>query len=240
MASRKLCPYFQAHKIEVLTNQPLRNIIHSPKASGRLIKRAIELGEFDIKYKPRTSIKAQALADFVVECTITNQVVRGGGEEDTYQDMDGEKRIENKEFRVLYFDGSSKANSSGADLVLQSLDGFLIEYAMELDFPTTNNEAEYEALIDGLGLARTLRVKNLKVCGDSKLVVSQVNGEFEDRDETMSKYVRLVRAVMTQFDKCHVEYIQMEENSKANALSKFAYSEIENSSRSVYFCVLKK
>ncbi|XP_074352762.1 uncharacterized protein LOC141691909 [Apium graveolens] len=59
---------------------------------------------------------------------------------------------------------------------------------MKLDFPTTNNEAEYEALIAGLGLAGTLRVKNLKVCGDSKLVVSQVKGEFEARDETMAKY----------------------------------------------------
>ena len=54
--------------------------MHSPKASGRLVKWAIELGEFDIKYKPRTAIKAQALADFVVECTIANQEV-GGKEE---------------------------------------------------------------------------------------------------------------------------------------------------------------
>ncbi|WOG87665.1 hypothetical protein DCAR_0206896 [Daucus carota subsp. sativus] len=65
-ASRKLRPYFQSHKIEVLTDQPLRNVIHSPKASGRLIKWAIELGEFDIRYKPRTAIKAQALADFLL------------------------------------------------------------------------------------------------------------------------------------------------------------------------------
>ena len=47
-ASRKLRPYFQSHKIEVLTDQPLRNVIHSPKASGRLIEWAIERGEFDI------------------------------------------------------------------------------------------------------------------------------------------------------------------------------------------------
>ena len=58
--SKKLRPYFQAHKIEVLTDQPLRNIMHNPKASGRLIKWAIELGEFDINYKPRMTIKAQA------------------------------------------------------------------------------------------------------------------------------------------------------------------------------------
>ena len=71
-ASRKLRPYFQFHKIEVLTDQPLLNVIHSPKASGRLIKWAIELGEFDIRYKPWTAIKAQALANFLVECTISN------------------------------------------------------------------------------------------------------------------------------------------------------------------------
>ena len=104
---------------------------------------------------------------------------------------------------------------------------------MKLDFPTTNNEAEYEALIAGLGLAGTLRVKNLK------LVISQVRGEFEERDDTMAKYVRLVRVVMTQFDECHVEHIPREENAKVDVLSKFASSEIEESSGSVYFHVLK-
>ncbi|KAL8146473.1 hypothetical protein AgCh_004271 [Apium graveolens] len=110
MASRKLRPYFQAHQIEVLTNQPLRNIIHSPKASGRLIKWAIQLGEFDLKYKPRTAIKAQALADFVVECTIPNQEV--GGQEDTIPQDKGvdnggkEKDDKEKEYWVLYFDGT--------------------------------------------------------------------------------------------------------------------------------------
>ena len=172
---------------------------------------------------------------------------RSRGQEDNIpQDKEVEDTIlydkevnKEKEYWVLYFDGASKTNSSGAGLVLQSPDGFLIEYAMKLDFPTTNNEAEYEALIAGLGLAGTLRVKNLKVCGDSKLVISQVKGEFEARDDTMAKYVRLVRVVMTQFNECHVEHIPMEENAKADALSKFASSEIEESSGSVYFRVLK-
>lgn len=80
MASRK-SPCFQTHKIEVLTNQPLRNIIHRPKTSGKLIKWAIELGEFDIKYKSRMEIKAQALTNFVFKCTIANQEVEGQEEE---------------------------------------------------------------------------------------------------------------------------------------------------------------
>ena len=55
----------------------------------------------------------------------------------------------------------------------------------------------------------------------------------------MARFVRLVRAVMTQFDECHVKNIPREENAKANALSKFASSEIEKSSGSIYFRVLK-
>nr|XP_017227794.1 PREDICTED: uncharacterized protein LOC108203390 [Daucus carota subsp. sativus] len=204
IASRKLRPYFQAHKIEVLTEQPLRNIMHSPKASGRLIKWAVELGEFEIRYKPWVAIKAQALADFLVECTID------------HKEVEGQER-----------------------LVLRSPDGFTVVYAIKLDFPTTNNEAEYEALIAGLGLARTLRVKNLKVYGDSRLVVSQVNGEFEAREETMLRYLRIVKAQMTQFEECLVEHIPKEENAKSDALSQFASSENEVCSGSVYYQVLK-
>ena len=48
----------------------------------------------------------------------------------------------------------------------------MIEYAIKMDFPTTNNEAEYEALIAGLGLANAVRAKNLKICGDSRLIIS--------------------------------------------------------------------
>lgn len=83
------------------------------------------------------------------------------------------------------------------------------------------------------------RVKNLKVCGDSRLVVSQVNCECEIKDETTPKYRRFVKVVMTQFDECYMEHILGEENVKANALSKFATSEIENYLGSVYFQVLK-
>ena len=69
----------------------------------------------------------------------------------------------------------------GTCLVLQIPDGFLAEYYLKLDFPTTNNEAEYEALITGIGLAKVLRVKNIKILGDSRLMVSQVNDDYEAR-----------------------------------------------------------
>ncbi|XP_074360942.1 uncharacterized protein LOC141701179 [Apium graveolens] len=218
-------PVYYAHKIEVLTYQPLRNILHSPKASRRLIKWAIELGEFDIKYKPRTAIKSQALADFVVECTINDQEV--GGQE-ILTPEGGEKE---KDEKITL--------KNGAGLVLQSPDGFLIEYALKLDFSTTNKEIEYEVLIDGLGLARAVRAKNLKVCGDSRLVGAQINGKFEANDDTMAKYLRVIKGILTEFDEWYAEYVSREVNTTADALSQFASSEIENYPRTIYFQVLK-
>uniref|UniRef100_A0A2N9HZD1 RNA-directed DNA polymerase n=1 Tax=Fagus sylvatica TaxID=28930 RepID=A0A2N9HZD1_FAGSY len=69
MALRKLRPYFQAHTVIVLTNHPLRKAMNKPDTTRRLIQWSIELREFDIDYRPRTAIKAQALADFIAEFT---------------------------------------------------------------------------------------------------------------------------------------------------------------------------
>ena len=69
--SRKLRTYFQAHTIEVPTEYLMKQILHKRETSGRLIKWAIELSEFHIRYKPRTAIKEQILADFIMEFTST-------------------------------------------------------------------------------------------------------------------------------------------------------------------------
>ncbi|XP_024014218.1 uncharacterized protein LOC112088171 [Eutrema salsugineum] len=67
MSARKLRPYFQSHSVVVLTNQPLRTILHSPSQSSRMEKWAVELTEYDIEYRNKTSAKPQVLADFLVE-----------------------------------------------------------------------------------------------------------------------------------------------------------------------------
>ena len=73
MASRKLRQYFQASPILVMTDQPIRKSMNKPEAAGRMVQWAIELSQFDIEYHPRTAIKAQALADFIVEFTPSNE-----------------------------------------------------------------------------------------------------------------------------------------------------------------------
>ena len=65
--AQKLCLYFQAHPVVVLIDQPLRNILHKPDLSERMLQWAIELSEYGIEYQPRLSMKGQVMADFVVE-----------------------------------------------------------------------------------------------------------------------------------------------------------------------------
>ena len=68
-AARKLKPYFQAHTIIVLTDQPLKRAMSSPEVAGRMALWAIELSEFDVQYRPRTAVKGQIVADFIAEYT---------------------------------------------------------------------------------------------------------------------------------------------------------------------------
>jgi hypothetical protein len=58
ITSRKLCLYFQAHKIVVPSSFPLGEIICNRDASGHIIKWSVELGEFEIKFGPRQAIKS--------------------------------------------------------------------------------------------------------------------------------------------------------------------------------------
>nr|GFC69137.1 reverse transcriptase domain-containing protein [Tanacetum cinerariifolium] len=66
-AAKRLRRYFQAHPIVVITDQPIKEVISKPDASGRLQKWSVLLGEHNISYRPRTAIKGQILADFIIE-----------------------------------------------------------------------------------------------------------------------------------------------------------------------------
>lgn len=154
VAARKFWPYLQAHPIIVVTDQPLKQILSRPDTSGRAAKWVVELAEYDIQYKSRTSIKAQALADFLAEGISV--------EEDVKLVADW----------TLYVGGSSSKDGCGAGLLIINPNKEELEYALRFDFESTNNEAEYEALIAGLGLARKLGAERIISRSDSKLIVS--------------------------------------------------------------------
>ncbi|XP_074346702.1 uncharacterized protein LOC141685507 [Apium graveolens] len=92
--------------------------------------------------------------------------------------------------------------------------------AIHLKFYATNNDAEYEALINGLKLALEVGVVNLIVRSDSELVVNQVNGGFQARGPRTELYMRCARRLLGKFSSARLESVPREENSNADALAK--------------------
>ena len=118
IASRKLRHYFQAHVINVMTDHLLKKAMNKLEAVGRLIQWAVKLSEFDIKYQPRHAKKAQALADFIVEFTLS------------YDDLE---IVEDKKW-IIHVDGSSTQHAGGIRVVLQSLEGDRLMYKVRLQY----------------------------------------------------------------------------------------------------------
>ncbi|KAL6321821.1 hypothetical protein AAG906_035519 [Vitis piasezkii] len=69
VATKKLCPYFQAHQVTILINQPLRVTLHKSGPFRQMMKWAIEFSKHGIQYKPRLSLKDQVLVDFKIDTT---------------------------------------------------------------------------------------------------------------------------------------------------------------------------
>ena len=95
---------------------------------------------------------------------------------------------------------------------------------IRLDFPTTNNEAEYEALVVGLDLAKAAGAENMIVHCDSQVIISQINNDYECRNERMKKYLEEVK---NRIGSLEVRFVQIprEENECADRLAKAASAE---------------
>ena len=102
----------------------------------------------DIRYKPKTAIKGQVLADFVMEFTPTELA------EDTRATPD-------LPIWKLFVDGVANAQGSGIGLILTSPEGIDIKYALRFGFRACNNKAEHEAIIAGLNLTHSMEVDQL-------------------------------------------------------------------------------
>ncbi|GJX26723.1 reverse transcriptase domain-containing protein [Tanacetum coccineum] len=147
-----------------------------PEVAARLQKWSIELGEYAIHYRPRVSVKGHILADFIVERP----------EEDSPDTLMAEEE-EVPEPWILFMDGSSCIDGSRAGLILTNPEGVEFTYALRFRFDTTNNEAEYEALIFGLKIAEQIGVKNLQANVDSRLVANQVPRSENKKADALSK-----------------------------------------------------
>ena len=79
----------------------------------------------------------------------------------------------------MHVDGASSAKGAEAGVIIITLKGILLEHSFRLGFNASNNEAEYEALLAGLGTVSRLEARDVEIYSDSRLVVNQVQGSFE-------------------------------------------------------------
>nr|KYP72976.1 Transposon Ty3-I Gag-Pol polyprotein [Cajanus cajan] len=160
VTARKLRHYFQSYEMIIRTDHPIRQVLQKPDLAGRMMKWSVELSEFFIKYEPRGAIKAQALADFLID---------------------------------------------GAGIVLEGPGGILLEQSLRFEFQASNNQAEYEALLAGMALAKEMGATSLSARSDSQLITGQFT----------------------------LNHVSREQNSRADLLSKLASTKKPGATRSV-------
>jgi ribonuclease HI len=204
ITSRKLRHYFDACNILVVSDFLLADILHNWDATGHISKWAVELGALTLDFKPQTTIKSQALVNFIAEWR-ENQV---------------EAPTNQPEHWVMYFDGSLKLGGGGVGVLFTKPRGELLKYMFQILFEVSNNKAKYEALLHGLRLTVSLGIKRLLVYGDSLLVVQQVNKEWDINKDTMDAYVTEIQKLKNKFSGLKIHHMIRDNNVGANVLSK--------------------
>ncbi|XP_073288977.1 uncharacterized protein [Primulina huaijiensis] len=193
----------------------------SPEASGRMVKWAVELSEFGLEFKHHPAIKAQVLTDFLVEMTTD----------------EAECSVPTW---VVHVDGSSTSHGSGAEVRVESPQGDKLMYSIKFQFLASNNEAEYEALVAGIKLALSAGARSLVVHSDSQLVVNQLNGTYEAKEEKMNQYVSRDNELLALLEIYEIKKVPKANNEVADRLAKIASSWTNIDNRTINFLTISK
>ncbi|XP_047171035.1 uncharacterized protein LOC124839305 [Vigna umbellata] len=199
MAPRRLRPYFQSHQVIMSTDHPIAKILRKPDLVGRIVGWSVELSEFGLQFEPRGSVRGQHLADFAVELPWEAKCPWAW---------------------TLYVDGSSERSGGVAGIVLEGPDDFVVEQTIVFRLKISNNQAEYEAVIAGLELAKDLGAVSVKCRTDSQLVVGQLNESFQTKDDQLLRYYHKVKELVKQFWTVEFKHMPREQNVRADVLSK--------------------
>ena len=176
---------------------------------------------------PHTSIKGQVLADLVAEFT-----------EPKIEELPSDGNMDEKLVSTIsqyclptwevYEDGASNQKGSEVGLILMSPEKVVIKKSLRLYFSATNNEAEYETLLEGMAMVQRMGRKSIKLFLDSRLVIGQVRGELEAKDERMQGYLNQVKCLQSKFDSFDLLHVPRSGNAHANSLAILATSSAQD------------
>jgi ribonuclease HI len=166
--------------------------LNNPEATGRVSLWGIELSPRDITYEKRKAIKSQILPEFIAE----------------WMEMQTTGPPDLSSTWMVYFVGSKRTEGAGAGVILTSPQGDRMKYVLRMTFlNASNNEAEYEALLHGMRMAKACGATRLRIFGDSQLVAQQVMNKCDTVNDNMIAYRDAYNDLEGTFDGCEVNHV---------------------------------
>ncbi|XP_070045623.1 uncharacterized protein [Nicotiana tomentosiformis] len=184
--------------------------MHNPELSGRLARWIVEISGYNIEYQPQTAIKSKKLADFVADFTPS-----------LIPEVEKELLLNSRTssgIRILCTGGDLNAKGSKLGIVLKPPTGNIVRQSIRI-VKLTNKEAEYEAMIVGLKLAKSLGGEVIEAKCDFLIVVNQVNGTFKVKEERMRRYLDKLQVTLHRFKEWTLQHVPRDQNSEADALA---------------------
>ncbi|XP_011627584.1 uncharacterized protein LOC105421539 [Amborella trichopoda] len=217
LATQKLRHYVLSHTIKLISKMDLlKYLLERHVLNGRLAKWRMLLSEFDIEYVTQKSVMGQAIADYLAEHALPDcvPIKTDLPDEDLFVIEDP--------IWDLYSDEASNEYSTGVEVILCSPKKIMFPTARRLNFPYISNVAEYEALIADLENTRELQIEQLRVMGDSLLVINQINGEWNVNEKKLQLYQDSVVKLSKYFKKVTFQHVTRENNRFADTLATLA------------------
>jgi ribonuclease HI len=197
----KLRPYLLTNECTVICKDDVVNYMLSlPILKGRIGKWILALSEFDLTYQSAKAIKGQVMANLVT------------------QHCGPEVAIVEPIPWTMLFEGSSCGVGAGIGIILISPQGANYEFSIPIEKTSTNNQAEYQAMLKGMKLLREVNAE-VEIFGDSQLVINQLAGEYECKNDILRIYHEECLRLLREFKIVKLEHIPKCHNSEANQLA---------------------
>jgi ribonuclease HI len=188
----------------------IKHMLSMPILNARIGKWILALFEFELRFESAKAIKGQIIADFITEHHGSSIYL-----------------LEITPW-ALFFDGSSCGKGGGVGILLISPKGEMFEFSIPIQPTATNNQAEYEALLRGLQYLKEAKAISVEIFGDSELVIKQLNGQYECRNDILRNYYEECKEILKSFQLVILQHIPRENNGEANKLAQSASGYREN------------
>jgi ribonuclease HI len=226
-----LCLYFPCTKLRhyllstectvVSKADVIKHMLYMPILNGRMGKWILALSKFDLRFESAKAVKGQIIADFITQ---------------HHKPSIGYLEVMSW---TLFFNGSSCKQGGGIGIVIISPQGASFEFAFQIEPTVINNQAEYEAILKGLQLLQEVKADSVEIFGDSRLVINQLIGLYECKDDILKTYHDRCRALLDGFSLISLQHIPRAQNQEANRLVQDAsgyrmFQEVLNSEKSTH------